>query len=600
VAISISLQHKALFRGPSPLSSRPLLLLGVCVRGMTDPGEAQVLCAKLQGLFPDHAPAPASPSAAGTAEHLSHAAAYWALAFLNSKQGLVRDCGARAGTDSDSAELWIGYHTAKLSMNAVVLAFELLCRLANDTSGSPLDEAFVQRMKSLQLACQQEHPDHLSKVLILGAESLGLPWARDPQGDRCWRYGNGSGSLSCVENFSEHASLMSHRTAADKHRTNLMLRRLGLPCTDQHVVGSLEEAVAVAKRLGWPVVVKPSDRGQGNGVTADIRDGEELRRAYLEARSKVRDGFVIVERHAPGEDHRLLVVRGKLVSVARRRATSLRGDGRRSIRQLVEALNRERNADPALHEFVKPIRFDEHTLAHLALAGLSPESILEEGREQTLRSNANFSTGGTSCELISETHPDVRALAETIAANLHLECIGLDYLSTDISRSWHETGGVIVEINDAPGVDVHVGSGYRPAQLGRLLLQGRASRVPSLLIVGGRETLARLETDWLPRLDGEPGTGYASPTGTRLGSSPLLLGAASAQEKTESLASNRACRRLVTALTPEQLMEAGMPFDRCERVLVCEGTVLPSEWTAVLEAHADRVESLQPPFTLPG
>src|SRR3546814_4571108 len=50
---------------------------------------------------------------------------------------------------------------------------------------------------------------------------------------------------------------------------------------------------------------------------------------------------VVVEAFIPGEDHRLLVVGGKLVAAARRIPASVIGDGRHSVRELVDLANRD-------------------------------------------------------------------------------------------------------------------------------------------------------------------------------------------------------------------------------------------------------------------
>ena len=59
--------------------------------------------------------------------------------------------------------------------------------------------------------------------------------------------------------------------ASDKKLTNRLLDSAGLPVPRSEVVVAEEEAVAAARRLGYPCVVKPLDGNHGRGVALDLR-----------------------------------------------------------------------------------------------------------------------------------------------------------------------------------------------------------------------------------------------------------------------------------------------------------------------------------------
>ena len=76
----------------------------------------------------------------------------------------------------------------------------------------------------------------------------------------------------------------------------------------------------------------------------------------IETRERVIQAFevaeeisseVIVERYIPGHDFRLLVVGGNLVAASRRDPPQVTGDGRHTIRQLVEQVNADQRAATA-------------------------------------------------------------------------------------------------------------------------------------------------------------------------------------------------------------------------------------------------------------
>ena len=69
--------------------------------------------------------------------------------------------------------------------------------------------------------------------------------------------------------------------ASDKKLTNRLLDSAGLPVPRSEVVETEDDAVAAAKRLGFPCVVKPLDGNHGRGVALDLKDEADVRAAFL-------------------------------------------------------------------------------------------------------------------------------------------------------------------------------------------------------------------------------------------------------------------------------------------------------------------------------
>ncbi|WP_457031718.1 ATP-grasp domain-containing protein [Kitasatospora sp. P5_F3] len=93
----------------------------------------------------------------------------------------------------------------------------------------------------------------------------------------------------------------------DKHRTRSLLSAAGLPQPGFELTDTLEQARAVAERIGYPVVVKPRALGASMGVVL-AADEAQLDQAYLVASnaSLVGDepfrGGAIVEGYAVGPE----------------------------------------------------------------------------------------------------------------------------------------------------------------------------------------------------------------------------------------------------------------------------------------------------------
>ena len=90
----------------------------------------------------------------------------------------------------------------------------------------------------------------------------------------------------------------------------------------------------------------------------------------------------------------------------------------------------------------------------LTEAGLFMNDVLTKGRTVALRSAANVSTGGLPIDITDQVHPDNRKMAERAAKGIGLDIAGIDFMTTDITRSYHEVGGGIIEINARPGLDI--------------------------------------------------------------------------------------------------------------------------------------------------
>jgi cyanophycin synthetase len=125
-----------------------------------------------------------------------------------------------------------------------------------------------------------------------------------------------------------------------------------------------DDAWAAALEIGLPVVVKPKDGNQGKGVTVNVTTREQLVAGY-HAATEFRDD-ILVERFLPGNDFRLLVIGNKLVAAARRDPPQVVGDGKQSVRQLVEQVNKDPRRGSGHSTSLTKIRFDDIALASLA------------------------------------------------------------------------------------------------------------------------------------------------------------------------------------------------------------------------------------------
>ncbi|ASG67609.1 cyanophycin synthetase [Francisella halioticida] len=242
--------------------------------------------------------------------------------------------------------------------------------------------------------------------------------------------------------------------SCDKEQTNTILSGLGLPMPKQRMVTSEEGALRAAKILGFPLVVKPLDGNHGRGISINLKTMEEIKEAFVEANKVSR--YVLLEQFATGFDHRMLVVDGKLIAVAKRVPGHVVGDGKHTITELVDIVNEDPRRGVGHEKVLTKLELDYQAKTLLNTAGYDENTVLEDDQVFYLRSTANLSTGGTAIDVTDIVHPDNKDMAERAIKAIGLDVGGVDFLIDDISQSYHDIGGAICECNAAPGFRMHV------------------------------------------------------------------------------------------------------------------------------------------------
>jgi len=252
----------------------------------------------------------------------------------------------------------------------------------------------------------------------------------------------------------DFASRYGLMICGQKQLTRIMLRTSGVPVPQGRKFpnAARRSATDYARRIGWPVVVKPAAGGGGRAVTTNIRSEADLHAAI----KAVKEGeSFIVEKHVEGADYRILATEEKVISVFTRRAARVRGDGVSTIEQLVERANRLREAHPRYRNSL--IKLTEKTVQHmLKRQGLSNEAIPAEDAEIILSPAANISQGGEGMDVTAETHPSILEFALQIRRGLPgLGHCGIDLLMEDHRKPMSEQSVGVCEVNSYSEIAMH-------------------------------------------------------------------------------------------------------------------------------------------------
>jgi acyl-coenzyme A synthetase/AMP-(fatty) acid ligase/D-alanine-D-alanine ligase-like ATP-grasp enzyme len=283
--------------------------------------------------------------------------------------------------------------------------------------------------------------------VLQAAHQRGIPFAH--LGAGVYQLGWGHRARRMDRSTTERDSAMGARLSQSKVHTARLLRMAGLAAPVHEVVGQVEEALQSARRIGWPVVVKPADLDRGEGVTVDVATEDALHAAFGTAVQLSRSKQVIVERQVPGVCHRLFIANGKLLYAVKRLPMAVQGNGRDTVSTLVdEAVQKQRRVPPWRRSEIQPLDALAH--AAMAAAGYTGASVPTEGAWVPLRPIESTAWGGVDEEVTGLIHPENLRMALAAADLFGLHVAGIDIISPDIARPWHENGAVINEVNFSP------------------------------------------------------------------------------------------------------------------------------------------------------
>jgi len=368
--------------------------------------------------------------------------------------------------------------------------------------------------------------------------------------------------------MSDYTSAIAVEIAQDKDDTRRVLGNIGLPVPQGGIATSVERAVELAEEIGFPLILKPLDASHGRGISGRLDDVEGLRRAWEANKDMGRK--MVIERFVTGNDHRVLVVDGKVAAVAERVPAHVVGDGTHTVRELIRTANQDPRRGRGHTRTLTHLPDDRLTDAYLAKTGFSTEYVPAEGERVFLRATANLSTGGTSVDRTDEMHPDNVTACEMAAGIVGLDIAGIDVLSEDISVPFRENGAVIIEVNAAPGLRMHSHpSEGMPRNVGAPIIDmlyppGSPYTIPVIAITGtnGKTTTTRL-TAHLFRQTGKT-VGFTTTDGVYLQNRQVMEGDMTGPFSANIILSNPTVEVAVLETARGGLLRAGLGFDEAD------------------------------------
>jgi cyanophycin synthetase len=498
---------------------------------------------------------------------------------LSGPTGLEMTVSHREG---DRWRVCLGFHDVEATKNALRAGLVLADALFRRAAGIEIDTADLKRfVGDLAGFMTARQPAYIALALIRVARQRGIPAYRIVPGSRIFHFGQGAHAFQCLESATHRDSFTGRELSRDKGLSNRVIRQLGFPGVTHKMVTDLEAARRAARQIGYPVVVKPPDRGRGHGVVVGINGDLQLEAAFAKAKTFARSGRLLIERFVEGNAHRLSVFSGKLMRASELTAAHVIGDGTKTVAQLIEEENRSRSDEDVEAGFLIRLKPDADMEAMLARQGFSLKGKPPRGVKLRLRDTSNLHTGGTLRDVTSSVHPENVAMAEAIARGFRLDAIGIDFITPDIARSWRDVDCAVIEVNTTPGIGDELAE--------RIMLNrfpaGTTGRIPSILIVEGSDDLS--ETIVARARAGGKGVGHTGKT-TTLDGWQRFREKVALPDGIMSLLLDPACEVLVVSCSVSDLVTHGIPHTRFDLALA-PATYVPDEIRQLIASNSGQV-----------
>lgn len=412
---------------------------------------------------------------------------------LQSLAGMDCGFGRTRSTDKEGIyDVVFSYQIENAGIYAAKAAVKLVQAVA---TGKPYD--LKTDIDELSAIFYSEALGPSTQSLVTEAESRGIPVTRLDK-ESLVMFGQGKNQKLIRATIACTTNNIAVELAGDKNETKKMLEQNYVPVPKGMILTDQNELDEAIQNLGFPVVVKPLNGNHGRGITTNIRSKEQALNALIQARS-ISDN-VIIEKHIHGDDYRFLVINYKLAAVSKRTPAMVTGDGKSTIRELIDEVNGHPDRGYDHEKILTKIKVDENTQSILIENGLTLNSVLRAGTILKLKDTANISSGGTAADVTDQVHPHNVFLAERTARLVGLDICGIDIVSRDIGRPIKDDNGAVLEVNAAPGFRMHIYPSSGKARnvaapvIDMLFPPGARSRIPLVAVTGtnGKTTTTRL------------------------------------------------------------------------------------------------------------
>lgn len=257
-------------------------------------------------------------------------------------------------------------------------------------------------------------------------------------------------------NMTSKDTYISPLIMGNKTVTKKLLQRAGLCVPEGKAFTDQTAAENYFPEIRGGIVIKPKSTNYGLGITI-FKRRPDLQDYHLALRAAFKeDSAILIEEFLSGTEYRFFVVGDKVKAVLLRVPANVTGDGKHTIRQLVELKNQDPLRGSNHRSPLEKIQLGESELQVLKEQGYDFDSIPKKEVLVYLRENSNVSTGGDSIDRTAAFSADYKKIAVDAAQTLGAVICGVDMLVDDRNQPASATAAYgIIEANFNPMMHMH-------------------------------------------------------------------------------------------------------------------------------------------------
>lgn len=450
--------------------------------------------------------------------------------------------------------------------NVGLYAAEASVRIAQAlVYGSHYDlEADIKKMREIR---EDVRLGPSTGSLVDEAVSRDIPWIRLGTNSLV-QLGYGVNQVRFQATITQNTSNIAVEIACDKEQTKNMLKVASIPVAKGDICVDEEDLKKAIDEIGYPIVIKPLDGNHGKGASINVKSWEQAVEGLQHAKKYSRR--VIVERFITGYDFRVLVINNQVVAAAQRVPAHVKGDGKHTIEELITTENKDPRRGYGHENVLTEITVDRDTLDLLTKLNYTVQSVPKKNEIVYLKSTANLSTGGTSIDVTDLMHPENVFLSERISRVIGLDICGIDIMAPNLTQPLKESGGVVLEVNAAPGFRMHLApSEGLPRNVAAPVIDmlyppGKPSRIPIIAVTGtnGKTTTTRLLAHIVK--NGGYRVGFTTSDGIYVQNHMLEKGDTTGPLSTEFILKDPTVEFAVLEVARGGILRSGLGFSRCD------------------------------------
>ncbi len=384
--------------------------------------------------------------------------------------------------------------------------------------------------------------------------------------------GYGKNQVRFRATMTDRTSSIAVDLAGNKDETKKMLQEAAIPVAKGMCIRDESEVDTVIAKVGFPLVFKPLDGNHGKGASINVKTEAEARAAFDHAKKYSRR--IIVEKFITGYDFRILVINNKFTAAALREPAHVIGDGVSTIQQLIDTENKDPRRGYGHENVLTEISIDKETNDELAKNKYTLDTILEKSVKCYLKGTANLSTGGTSTDVTDIVHPHNIFIFERISRIIGLDICGVDIMATNLSEPLEVTGGVVLEVNAAPGFRMHLApANGLPRNVAAPVIDmlypvGKTCRIPIIAVTGtnGKTTTTRLIAH-IVKNNGFR-VGFTTSDGIYVQNSMLTKGDTTGPVSAEFVLKDPTVEFAVLETARGGILRSGLGFNKCDVAVI--------------------------------